>query len=44
MGWAAAATSSPNLATAAYRRRALAVLARRSFTWAWDAYRRTGWT
>jgi CO/xanthine dehydrogenase FAD-binding subunit len=30
--------------TAAYRRRALSVLARRSFTWAWDAYRRTGWT
>lgn len=28
--------------TAAYRRHALAVLARRTFTWAWDAYRRTG--
>lgn len=27
--------------TAAYRRRALAVLARRTFTWAWDEYRRT---
>jgi CO/xanthine dehydrogenase FAD-binding subunit len=27
--------------TAAYRRHALAVLARRSFTWAWDEYRRT---
>lgn len=26
--------------TAAYRRHALSVLARRSFTWAWDAYRR----
>jgi CO/xanthine dehydrogenase FAD-binding subunit len=25
--------------TAAYRRRALAVMARRSFTWAWDSYR-----
>lgn len=28
--------------TAAYRRHALAVLARRTFTWAWDAYRRNG--
>ncbi|HUZ87317.1 MAG TPA: FAD binding domain-containing protein [Candidatus Baltobacterales bacterium] len=28
--------------TAAYRRHALAVLARRTFTWAWDAHRRTG--
>ena len=28
--------------TAAYRRLALAVLARRSFLWAWDAYRRKG--
>jgi len=27
--------------TAAYRKHALAVLARRSFTWAWDEYRRT---
>jgi CO/xanthine dehydrogenase FAD-binding subunit len=27
--------------TAAYRRHALAVLARRTFTWAWDEYRRT---
>ena len=27
--------------TAAYRRHALAVLARRSFTWAWDAHRRS---
>ncbi len=27
--------------TAAYRRHALAVLARRSFSWAWDEYRRT---
>lgn len=28
--------------TAAYRRHALAVLARRTFTWAWEGYRRTG--
>jgi CO/xanthine dehydrogenase FAD-binding subunit len=28
--------------TAAYRRHALAVLARRSFTWAWDGYRQKG--
>ncbi|MGA7910960.1 MAG: FAD binding domain-containing protein [Candidatus Dormiibacterota bacterium] len=28
--------------TAAYRRHALAVLARRTFAWAWDAYRRKG--
>ncbi len=28
--------------TAAYRRHALAVLARRTFAWAWDAYRRNG--
>ena len=28
--------------TAAYRRHALAVLARRTFTWAWEAYRRKG--
>jgi CO/xanthine dehydrogenase FAD-binding subunit len=28
--------------TAAYRRHALSVLARRSFTWAWDEYRRAG--
>lgn len=28
--------------TAAYRRHALAVLARRCLTWAWDDYRRTG--
>ena len=28
--------------TAAYRRHALGVLARRSFTWAWDAYRQKG--
>jgi CO/xanthine dehydrogenase FAD-binding subunit len=28
--------------TAAYRRHALAVLARRTFNWAWDAYRRKG--
>ncbi len=28
--------------TAAYRRHALAVLARRTFTWAWDAYRLKG--
>jgi CO/xanthine dehydrogenase FAD-binding subunit len=28
--------------TAAYRRHALAVLARRSFTWAWDGYRQRG--
>jgi CO/xanthine dehydrogenase FAD-binding subunit len=28
--------------TAAYRRHALAVLARRTFTWAWDGYRGTG--
>jgi len=27
--------------TAAYRRHALSVLARRTFTWAWDEYRRT---
>jgi len=27
--------------TAAYRKHALAVLARRTFTWAWDEYRRT---
>ncbi len=27
--------------TAAYRTHALAVLARRSFVWAWDEYRRT---
>lgn len=27
--------------TANYRRHALAVMARRTFTWAWDAYRRT---
>jgi CO/xanthine dehydrogenase FAD-binding subunit len=27
--------------TAAYRRHALAVMARRAFTWAWDEYRRT---
>jgi CO/xanthine dehydrogenase FAD-binding subunit len=27
--------------TADYRKHALAVLARRSFTWAWDEYRRT---
>ena len=29
--------------TAAYRRRALSVLARRSFTWAWDSFRKAGW-
>ena len=28
--------------TAAYRRHALSVLARRSFTWAWDEFRQTG--
>jgi len=28
--------------TAAYRRHALAVLARRTFTWAWDAHQRAG--
>jgi CO/xanthine dehydrogenase FAD-binding subunit len=28
--------------TAAYRRHALAVLARRCLTWAWEDYRRTG--